>query len=89
MNKPRNVILSEDMIHQRTKQKLNEVKNLNMWGYDLTDVSIIDKMPNLEVISLSLNHISSLHFFKNCKHLRDLFLRKNEISKFDELQNYT
>lgn len=86
MSKSRNVVLSEEMIKQRTKQKLNEVKNLNMWGYDLTDVSIVDKMPNLEVISLSLNHISSLHFFKNCKNLRDLFLRHNEISSFEELQ---
>ena len=87
MSKSRNIILSEEMIKQRTKQKLNEVKNLNMWGYELTDVSIIEKMPNLEVISLSLNHISSLYFFKNCKQLRDLFLRHNDISSFNELQN--
>ncbi|KAK8892367.1 DNA damage response, detection of DNA damage [Tritrichomonas musculus] len=87
MSKIRNVVLSEEMIQQRTKQKLSEVKNLNMWGYDLTDVSIVKKMPNLEVISLSLNHISSLLFFKDCKHLRDLFLRHNLISNFSELQH--
>ncbi|OHS96435.1 Leucine Rich Repeat family protein [Tritrichomonas foetus] len=58
-----------------------------MWGYELTDVSIVQKMPNLEVISLSLNKISSLKYFRNNKQLRDLFLRKNLISDFNELQH--
>ena len=85
MSKPRNIVLTEEIIKQKTKQKLDEVKNLNMWGYDLIDVSIISKMPNLEVISLSLNHISTLFPFKDCKKLRDLFLRNNNISDVNEV----
>jgi len=55
------------------------VRNLNLWGTDLTDVSILSRMLNVEVLSLSVNKISSLRDFAACPKLQELYLRKNEV----------
>lgn len=39
-------------------------------------ISIIRQMPNLEVLSLSVNKISTLADFAHCPKLRELYLRK-------------
>ena len=79
-------ILKENMIFQKTHtSSLLDVRALNMWGYNLEDVSIIEKMPNLETISLSLNHISTLKHFSNCLNLKSLFLRQNQIKSLSEI----
>lgn len=59
---------------------LAAVKSLNLWGNDLYDVSILRRMPNAEVLSLSVNRISSLADFASCSRLAELYLRKNEIA---------
>ncbi len=42
--------------------RLSDVKSLNCWGQDLADVSILSQMPNVEVLSLSVNQISTLKY---------------------------
>ena len=44
-------------------------------------------MTNLEVLSLSLNKISSLKPFKNLFKLRELYLRENQINSIADLHN--
>lgn len=44
-------------------------------------------MPNLQVVSLSMNKISSLEIFQSLAHLKELYLRKNAISDIWEI-NY-
>ncbi|EAX95190.1 Leucine Rich Repeat family protein [Trichomonas vaginalis G3] len=79
-------ILTEDTIKKRANvPNIQEVKNLNMWGLNLTDVSIIEKMPALENIALSVNKIQTLKPFAACTKLRELFLRNNLISDFEEI----
>jgi hypothetical protein len=43
---------------------------VNLWGQDLSDVSILAMMPNVEVLSLSVNHIPSLRDFRHCVKLQ-------------------
>jgi hypothetical protein len=81
------VILTEAIISQRTRLSLPDVRKLNLWGHNLTDVSLIAKMPNLEVVSLSCNQISSLKPFASCHSLTDLSLRDNQISDFAEIRH--
>jgi len=64
---------------------LKSVKNLNCWGSNIDDISIVRKMPNLEVLSLSVNSISTLEDLKYCPKLKDIYLRKNCISDIDEV----
>ena len=83
MSKP----LTADLILQRTKAgNLESVKNLNLWGNDIDDVRILKEMPNLEVLSLSVNKIATLKPFQYCKKLSELYLRKNDISDLNEIK---
>lgn len=83
------MLTKEDILSKYNNQPLSEIKNLNFWGKDLTNIDIIEQMPNLEVVSLSANKISSLKPFASCSHLKELYLRKNNISDFDELNYLT
>lgn len=82
------VALTEQLIKAKTRlDKLEEVRNLNLWGQDLTDVSILLQMPHVEVLSLSVNKISTLKDFRNCHKLQELYLRKNDVAEVSEI-NY-
>eukprot|EP00826_Nyctotherus_ovalis_P052912 TRINITY_DN6791_c0_g2_i2.p1 TRINITY_DN6791_c0_g2~~TRINITY_DN6791_c0_g2_i2.p1 ORF type:complete len:213 (-),score=62.00 TRINITY_DN6791_c0_g2_i2:72-710(-) len=60
---------------------------MGLWGNDLDDVSVIKELPNLEVLSLSVNKISSLKYFSACPRLTELYLRKNSITDLSEIQH--
>ena len=66
---------------------ITELKSLNIWGEDLQDISIISKMPNLEILSLSSNRISSLSPLSACLNMREIYLRNNNIISFEELNH--
>ena len=83
MGKP----LTQDLVLLRSKaDRLDSVKNLNLWGNDIDDVSIIKDMTNVEVLSLSVNKIASLRDFQYCPRLTELYLRKNLIADITEVQ---
>jgi len=67
--------------------RMDLIKNLNLWGNDLDDISVVQSMPNLEVLSLSVNCVSSLTDLKYCPKLSELYLRKNEIWDLAEVLN--
>lgn len=73
--------LTKNYVLSKTKKAdLREVRNLNIWGSDIRDVSILAEMPNVEVLSLSVNSIESLADFGHCASLKELYLRKNKVS---------
>lgn len=70
----------------RTKcNRLDLIKNLNLWGNDLQDISVVQCMPNLEVLSLSVNQVASLEDLNHCSKLTELYLRKNDICDLSEI----
>ncbi|XP_071788873.1 cilia- and flagella-associated protein 410-like isoform X3 [Asterias amurensis] len=64
---------------------LENVKKLNCWCGDLTDVSIFRQMPTIEVINLSVNSITTLEDFAHCPNLVELYIRKNCIGDLSEI----
>ncbi|EKX53496.1 hypothetical protein GUITHDRAFT_41877, partial [Guillardia theta CCMP2712] len=79
--------LTEALVLERTRaEQLSSVRNLNLWGSNLEDVSILKQMPNVEVLSLSVNRIRTLSDFRHCLKLSELYLRKNEIVDLNELR---
>ena len=81
------MILTEDVALSRARAKdLAEVKSLNMWGQDISDIDVLLRMPNVEVLSLSVNGISSLSSFRRCERLRELYLRKNDVKNLADIQ---
>ncbi len=62
--------LTADLILLRAKtDRLANIKNLNLWGNELENVSVLRDMNNVEVLSLSVNKISSLKDFSHCTKL--------------------
>ena len=81
-------VLKDHMVFQKTHTtNLADVKALNMWGFELSDVSIVEDMKNVETISMSLNRISTLQPFSSCYNLKSLFLRRNNISDLNEIKH--
>ena len=79
--------LTREYIVLRAKtDRLQNLKNLNLWGSEIDDVSIFREMPSLEIISLSVNKIRTLKDFANMQNLRELALRKNLISDIREVK---
>ncbi|KAH8272305.1 hypothetical protein KR018_001563 [Drosophila ironensis] len=80
--------LSEQLVEAKSKcSDYRKAVKLNVWGSDLDDISICLQMPRLEVLALSVNRIATLSALQNCTRLKELYLRKNSIASFDEL-NY-
>lgn len=66
---------------------LESVKKLNCWGCNLTDISIFIQIPNIEVLTLSVNSITSLAPLAGCPNLCELYLRRNMIPSLSELSH--
>jgi len=80
------VRLTEDMIVARTRvSDMKHVKKLNCWGAELTDVSVLRKLVNVEVLSLSVNCISTLEDIACCRNLQELYIRKNKVPDITEI----
>ena len=81
------VRLTEKLVLEKTKcTSLYGVRNINLWGSSLDDVDVVQRMPNLESLSLSVNRVASLRVFARCPNLVDLHLRKNDIADLDEVR---
>ncbi|CAG0918421.1 unnamed protein product [Notodromas monacha] len=72
--------LAKEKVHERIK-KLSSLSS----GSELTDISIVKKLPCLEVLSLSVNSLSTLADLQNCKVLQELYIRKNNIHDLSEI----
>ncbi|KAK3562136.1 hypothetical protein QTP86_030144 [Hemibagrus guttatus] len=88
------MILTRTLVLSRAKASdLESVKKLNCWGCNLTDVSaffkisIFTEMPNVEVLTLSANMISTLEHIASCQNLVELYLRRNNIQSLSELSH--
>ena len=68
---------------------MKDVRKLNCWNFELTDVSMVRRMPSVQILSLSLNKISTLSDFAHCPQLEELYLRKNDIADINELYYLT
>ncbi|XP_067004430.1 cilia- and flagella-associated protein 410 [Anabrus simplex] len=78
--------LTEEMVIARTKASdLSNIRKLNCWGSELSDVSLLRKMRNVEVLSLSVNKIDNLSDFQFCRNLQELYVRKNEIRDLNQV----
>lgn len=78
--------LTRKVVLSRAKAcELESVRKLNCWGSRLSDISLCREMPNIEVITLSVNQITSLQPLSQCQNLAELYLRKNNIQSLREI----
>ncbi|KAI8822312.1 hypothetical protein BJ741DRAFT_635913 [Chytriomyces cf. hyalinus JEL632] len=91
------MILTESLILSKAKgfsrtaasTDLSQIQSINLWGQNLMDVSCLERLVNLRVVSLPVNKISDLSVFATLPHLTELYLRKNEISDPRQLLHLT
>ena len=81
------MLTKEDIEKKYPGKKLENIKILNFYGNDFSNIDIISQMKSLKLVSLSSNKISSLKPFKNLPNLKELILRNNNIENVDEI-NY-
>jgi len=82
------VVLTKELIIDKCKKEnFNEIKNVNLWGNDLSDMTMIRQLQNIEVVSLSVNKISTLVDFSYCTKIQELYLRKNQIEDIREVRH--
>ena len=78
--------LTREMIAQKCKtDKLNLIKNINLWGNEIDNLSLLREMPNLEIVSLSHNRVTTMRDLSYCSKIQEIFLRKNLISDLQEV----
>lgn len=67
--------------------RLDQIRNLNLCANDLAEIGIVSQMHALEVLSLSVNSISTLKDIGSCFNLKELYIRRNCVESFEEI-NY-
>ncbi|KAJ3317512.1 hypothetical protein HDV06_001513 [Boothiomyces sp. JEL0866] len=83
------VPLTEAHIYAKLSKSTNlsEIKSINLWGQSLTDVQFLKNLPQLQVLSLTINKIQSLAPISSLIKLKELYLRSNLVSNPMELQH--
>ena len=80
--------LTKNIIYLKTKNSnLSVIKSLNIPNSNLSDLSILKTMPNLQIISFPSNKIKTLKYFENLSNLKELNLNNNLINDINEI-NY-
>ena len=76
----------ENVLLRCKADRLDLIQKMNVWGSELEDVRVLRNMPSLEIVSLSVNKISSLKDFQACTKMKELYLRKNLIADIAEVR---
>ena len=65
--------LSPELVLSKTgATSLENVTKLNICGYSINNVDILQRLPNVETLSLSVNQIRSLQAFSSCSRLTEV-----------------
>ena len=80
-------MLTEELILSKNPcfNDIFSIRTLKINSQNISDISIISKIKELQYLSLSSNNISSLNPLSKCENLRELNLCNNKISSFEEL----
>lgn len=80
------ILTVADVLKHAKATKPEEVVRLKIWFKGIEDISVLSQFPNLAIVSLTDNRISSLKCFQNSFQLQELFVRKNRISDIREIE---
>jgi len=61
------------------------IRFLNIWGNQISDISILSSFPYLEKVNLNSNLIEDISAFKNLTNIRELSLIDNKIKDWNQL----
>lgn len=76
------------MIINKHKLKTNDIsqlKNVNLCLFEIDSLALLRELPNLEIVSLSHNKVSTLKDLSYCSKLQEIYIRKNAICDLQEV----
>ena len=80
--------LTREMIINKHKLKsndLSQLKNVNLCLFEIDSLTVLREIPNLEIVSLSHNKVSTLKDLSYCQKLQEIYIRKNNICDLQEV----
>lgn len=80
--------LTREMIISKHKLKSNDLstlKNVNLCLFEIDNLQVLRELPNLEIVSLSHNKVSTLKDLSYCSKLQEIYIRKNNICDLQEV----
>lgn len=80
------VLEQKECLNRSRAACLENIRNLNVWGSSLHDISIIKNLINLEVLNLSVNDVNSLQDLSHCPRIKEVYLRKNKVHELEEIK---
>ena len=81
--------LTLELIFSKINNINNDPKNirfLNIWGNQISDISILSSFPLLEKINLNNNQIEDISAFKNLTNIKELSLKDNNIKDLQQIE---
>lgn len=75
----------ESILKLSGKLKDEDVFKLNGFAHGISEIRDLDLFPNLQIVSFSLNKLSTLTAFSRCYFLQELHLRKNKVDNLKEI----
>ena len=81
-------VLTEAIILAKAgKKKPEDITKLNAFAMGVERIITLKPFVNLEIVSLSLNKMTSLEVFADCLSIKEIHLRKNNVSSINELEH--
>ena len=80
--------MTREMIINKHKLKTNDIsqlKNVNLCLFEIDSLALLRELPNLEIVSLSHNKVSTLKDLSYCSKLQEIYIRKNAICDLQEV----
>ena len=82
------MLTKEQIENKYPNKKFEKMKYIDLWGKDLNNIDIISNLKSLRIICLSGNKIISLKPFENLENLKELYLRNNNMTNFEEIDYF-
>ena len=71
--------------HKLKSNDLTTLKNVNLCLFEIDNLHVLRDLPNLEIVSLSHNKVSTLKDLSYCSKLQEIYIRKNNICDLQEV----
>ena len=81
--------LTLELIFSKINNINNDPKNirfLNIWGNQISDISILSSFPKKKKINLNNNQIEDISAFKNLTNIKELSLKDNNIKDLQQIE---
>eukprot|EP00796_Vickermania_ingenoplastis_P006107 gene6107-4390_t len=79
-------VLTLNLVYQKARNDdVDRIRKLNVCSSSLQDIGVLRHLPNLELLSLSVNDIDEIGALSCCPRLTEVYLRRNQIKDINQI----